>query len=228
MHTWYFPFGLSLLLLKLINWHWFQWKKDQLMFAIPSTAYYCLHKQIMEDMWSFYFQCSDLFCLKCISIKLVSYISTHLWLAINTHSCSQGHFSPLLPYKYPLLKIHISSFCVEKEHGAQKRQWSLCGNRLHLFRVEKSCQRWGCPHHHEVKRKHLLFLTAQKVGTQSETTQWKHLSFGLPSTTGRIQLPVQKVPKLFLIRNGEGYWDQGVPWLSCSSSKNPLLVCNPH
>lgn len=77
MQMQHLPFGHNLLLVKSIHWQWLKQEKDQ--FAIPSTVYYCFHKQIMEDMWRFYFHCLDFFPLKCIRIKLVSCISTYLW-----------------------------------------------------------------------------------------------------------------------------------------------------
>lgn len=120
--------------------------------------------------------------------------------------------------------IHISSFCVEKEQR-EIIQWSLYDNRPLVFRVgKKNWLKWGCLHNHEVKRKHLLFLVAQKLGTQSETMQWNMLwvywaqqeefsfQFRKPRT-----LPYQKSRRV----PGQASRKTSAP----SLFTNPLLAC---
>lgn len=89
---------------------------------------------------------------------------------------------------------------------------------------KKPWLKWECLRNHEVKRKHLLFLVAQKLGTQSETMQWNMLwvywaqqeefsfQFRKPRT-----LPCQKSRWL----PGQTSRKTSAP----SLFKNPLLAC---
>lgn len=89
--------------------------------------------------------------------------------------------------------IHISSFCVEKEQR-EIIQWSLYDNRPLVFRVGKkkltkvgmSTQSWS-------EKKTFTISRSSKI----RDTEWNYAveyALGLLSTTGRIQLPVQKAP----------------------------------